>query len=182
MADEFDPFDVDNLRLSPETAAELVKARGEREARKRGMPTTKAKAKVPGITFVMFPKIWWEGLAAARRRQYIPGGPVFDVRGCPVKALSIGPGGCQIVELHAEKVGRGPRRQGDRTANDARGRPGFSRRAPEEVLYRCGIRLLSATATRLIGPGGVAATLKGLKGFCLLAYWGPTHIDPIANN
>jgi len=30
MADEFDPFDVDNLRLSPETAAELVKARGER--------------------------------------------------------------------------------------------------------------------------------------------------------
>jgi hypothetical protein len=77
MADEFDPFDVDNLRLWPETAAELVKARGEREARKRGMPTTKAKAKVPGITFVMFPKIWWEGLAAARA-----GGSTYRVALC----------------------------------------------------------------------------------------------------
>jgi hypothetical protein len=39
MEDGADPFDLDRLRLSPELAAELVKAKAERDASKRsGMP------------------------------------------------------------------------------------------------------------------------------------------------
>ena len=56
MADAPDPFEL--VRISPELAAELARTKAERKG--------KATPKTKGITFVIFPKVWWEELARAR--------------------------------------------------------------------------------------------------------------------
>jgi hypothetical protein len=59
VSDESDPFDPKNLELSPVIVIETATAKA-----KRG--NARAEAKARGITFVKFPKVWWEGLARAR--------------------------------------------------------------------------------------------------------------------
>jgi hypothetical protein len=59
MNDKFDPFDIEKLKLAPELVVEIDEARARKQ-------DSDAPAKVKGITFVKFPKIWWEALAKAR--------------------------------------------------------------------------------------------------------------------
>jgi hypothetical protein len=78
---EFDPFDLDRLRLSPEAAAELARAKAERDAGKRkgsapGWVADKIAATSTGAgktklarsqkRFTKIPGTWEETLAKAR--------------------------------------------------------------------------------------------------------------------
>jgi hypothetical protein len=60
MENDFDPERFRNPELEVKAAAMLDEIRKRATTAKTKSPTS---AKSPGITFVMFPKIWWEGLA-----------------------------------------------------------------------------------------------------------------------